>query len=65
MTKKNSGLSNVRSDDLLSLLRSLLCAVNRVTAPHRHGNQISKSALDGLCNRQLDIEKAVEDNDGQ
>ncbi len=46
--------------DLLALLKSLLCAVNQVTAPHRHGNTIPKSALDGLCNRQLEIEKAVE-----
>ncbi len=60
MTKKSSGLSNVHSNDLLSLLNSLLCAVNRVTAPHRHGNRIPQSALDDLSNRQLDIERSVE-----
>jgi hypothetical protein len=41
-------------------LNSLLCAINRVTAYHRHGNAIPKDALDNLSNRQIDAEDWLE-----
>lgn len=39
-------------------LQHLLNKVNRVTAYHRHGNQIPKSALDELSNAQIEYEKS-------
>lgn len=43
----------------LRTIRRLLNAVNGVTAPHRHGNEISNRALDSLSNVQLDVEKEL------
>jgi hypothetical protein len=37
----------------------LLCAVNRVTAPHRHGNYIFTDRLDNLANVQIDVENEL------
>lgn len=39
-------------------LRHLLNKVNAVTAPHRHGQPISKRRLDDLANAQLEYEEA-------
>lgn len=36
-----------------------LCKVNKVTSPHRHGQKISKRALDDLSNAQIDIEASL------
>jgi hypothetical protein len=41
----------------LATINMLLCRVNKVTAPHRHGQPISKAALDNLSNEQIDIEE--------
>lgn len=40
-------------------LRHLLNKVNAVTAPHRHGNPVSKRKLDDLANAQVEYEQAV------
>lgn len=34
-----------------------LARVNKVTSSHRHGQVISKRALDNLSNSQIDMEK--------
>lgn len=39
-------------------LQHLLNKVNKVTAYHRHGNKIPKSALDELSNAQIEYEKS-------
>ncbi len=38
------------------LLRSLLNKVNKVTAPYRHGNDVSDKALTELVDRQIEVE---------
>lgn len=40
-------------------LRHLLNKVNAVTAPHRHGNPVSKRKLDDLANAQVEYEQAL------
>lgn len=42
-----------------ALLQSLLNKVNVVTVTHRHGAEPFAEALDGLCNRQIEVEAAV------
>jgi len=39
----------------------LLCKINKVTSPHRHGNKISKSSLDELSNEQIIFESSIKD----
>lgn len=41
---------------MTSKLKHLLNKVNRVTAYHRHGNDIPMKALDDLANAQLEFE---------
>jgi hypothetical protein len=41
------------------MISMLLCKVNKVTAPHRHGQIIPKSALDDLANYQIEFEAAL------
>lgn len=41
-------------------LRTFLAIVNKVTAYHRHGAAIPKSALDRLANAQLEMEAELE-----
>ena len=36
-----------------------MCKVNAVTAPHRHGNTVSKHRLDELSDGQLEVESAM------
>jgi hypothetical protein len=40
-------------------IEKLLMKVNRVTAPHRHGNPVPIIALDDLANCQLEIEEFI------
>ncbi len=49
------------ADDPMKMLRHLLCVVNTITAPHRHGNPIPKSRLDEMCEVQLRIEESIGD----
>lgn len=51
------------ADDPMKMLRHLLCVVNTITAPHRHGNPIPKSRLNDLCETQLRIERAIADKE--
>lgn len=41
-------------------IKRFLVIVNRVTAYHRHGNIIPKTALDDLCNAQLEFETKLQ-----
>jgi RNA processing factor Prp31 len=50
---------NVREKELEHLLNSLLNKVNKVTAPHRHGNPIPPDDLTELANRQVEIEEVL------
>jgi len=47
-------------NELLMLPERLLNKVNLVTAPYRHGNKILNSELDELCERQIEVEQALE-----
>lgn len=47
------------ANDPMKILQHLLCIVNTITAPHRHGNPIPKSRLDEICEVQLRIEEAI------
>ncbi len=40
-------------------LKHLLNLVNAVTAPHRHGQSVSKRRLDDLANAQVEYEEAM------
>lgn len=40
-------------------LQHLLNKVNAVTAPHRHGQSVSKRRLDDLANAQLKYEESI------
>lgn len=40
-------------------IQHLLNTVNAVTAPHRHGQFVSKRRLDNLANAQIDYESIV------
>ena len=42
----------------VATLNHLLNKVNAVTAPHRHGQPVSKRRLDDLANAQLEYEEA-------
>ena len=41
-------------------IERLLVLVNKVTAYHRHGNNIPKKALDKLCNAQIELETKLQ-----
>lgn len=47
-------------NELIDEVRMFLCKVNKVTAPHRHGQSISKRALSNLANAQIDLEELLE-----
>lgn len=51
--------------ELREKVERLLCKINKVTAPHRHGNKIRKVDLDNLSNCQIEVEQALkEGSDG-
>ena len=41
-------------------IERFLAIVNKVTAYHRHGNNIPKEALDKLCNAQIELETKLQ-----
>ena len=43
-------------------IQPLLNSINKVTAPHRHGQTVPKRDLDKLCNNQIDFEEAVKNS---
>lgn len=51
--------------ELVEAVRLLLCKINKVTAPHRHGNKIHLSDLDRLSNYQIEVEAALSALDGK
>ena len=40
-------------------LDKLLCVVNAVTCPHRHGQPVRPKDLTRLANRQIEVEEAL------
>ena len=50
--------------ETIEKIQFFLGQVNRVTAPHRHGNVVRKCDLDALSNAQLDMEKYLDDLKG-
>jgi len=62
LTEYGEEFLNTTQTEIESRLKQIelfMGKVNKVTAPHRHGNPIPKRALDELSNRQLDIEKIL------
>lgn len=60
----NKLIKNVEENKILKrALNMLLNKVNRVTAEHRHGFKVRTKFLDDLSNRQIDVEKMVENID--
>lgn len=51
--------ANERAGRLEKALNKLTTVVNGVTAPHRHGAQISNKHLDRLCEVQLECERIL------
>ena len=43
-------------EDLIKEVNKFLVKVNKVTAPHRHGSNQRKGAMDDLSNAQIDLE---------
>lgn len=46
-------------EELIREYQRLVNKVNKVTAPYRHGAEVTNKALTELSNRQIDVEKAV------
>jgi hypothetical protein len=56
----NSALSAGLVDHALKgQLDKLLCVVNAVTCPHRHGQPVRPKDLTRLANRQIEVEQAL------
>ena len=64
-TSKRNGVLQVGTSDgldahaLKEQLDKLLCVVNAVTCPHRHGQPVRPKDLTRLANRQIEVEEAL------
>jgi hypothetical protein len=56
---KSASVAGLDAHALKKQLDSLLCVVNAVTCPHRHGQPVRPKDLTRLANRQLDVEEAL------